>query len=291
VVRQALEAYSKSPQAFISQVPIPTPKLVSDVTTVTLVADHDDDLKTGLQPFVVMDGSEEFRLASLKIAQSYMVLTEQQLSLKLSDLAQLEFPKELRAHPTNFYGLEKSLGLYGNLLGTVLGNGHPITTAYRTFWKAFIGRQREKMHYEIDDRRFIKPVHILRNVQLITVQWFQIKQEGETPPTPPFQDILACIGLATYTIPTLPAVLYQLIAPKIPGKLTLGDASTVATGLSTLTGTLIGSPVGTTVGGPALSNTATSVITQGTQGSYCTAATGFTKNINVDSTLQSLLPP
>jgi hypothetical protein len=49
--------------------------------------------------------------------------------------------------------------------------------------------------------------------------------------------------------------------------------------------------VGTTVEGPALSNTATSVITQGTQGSYHTAATGFTKNINVDSTLQSLLPP
>jgi hypothetical protein len=215
VVRQALEAYSKSPQAFIPQVPIPTPKLASNLTTVTLVADHDDDLKTGLQPFVVMDGTEEFRLASLKIAQSYMVLTEQQLSLKLSDLAQLDVPKELRAHPTNFYGLGKSLGLYGNLLGTVLGNAHPITTTYRTFWKAFIGRQREEMHYEIDDRRFIKPVHILRNVQLITVQWFQIKQDGDTPPAPPFQDILARIGLATYTIPTLPAALYQLIAPKL----------------------------------------------------------------------------
>jgi len=102
--------------------------MVNNLSTITLVADHNDDLKTGIQPFIVMDGSEEFRLASLKVAQQYMVMAEQSLGLKVSDLAQLDVPKDLRAHPTTFYGLEKSLGLYGNLIGVVLGDNHPITT-------------------------------------------------------------------------------------------------------------------------------------------------------------------
>jgi hypothetical protein len=285
VVRQALDAYAKSPQAFIPQAPIPTPKMVSDLTTITLVADHNDDLKTGIQPFVVMDGSEEFRLASLKIAQSYAVLAEQQLGINLSDLSQLDVPKDLRAHPTNYYGLEKSLGLYGNLVGTVLGNNHPITVAFRSFWRAFIGREREQMHHEIDDRKYIKPVHILRNVQLITIKWFQAKQVGDNPRSPPFLDILERISLSTYTLPTLPGALYQLVAPKQPTgpKLTYGsNASTVATGLSSLTGTLVGPGSPGTRGGANAS-----VVTQGIAR---TSASGFTRNQHVDAALQSSLP-
>jgi hypothetical protein len=47
------------------------PKLVSDLTSITFVGDHPDDLKTGINPFVVMDGSEEFWLAAQKIARNY----------------------------------------------------------------------------------------------------------------------------------------------------------------------------------------------------------------------------
>lgn len=291
VIRQALDAYAHSPQAFIPQAPIPTPKLVSDITTITLVADHNDDLKTGIQPFVVMDGSEEFRLASLKIAQSYMVLSEQQLGVQLSDLAQLDVPKDLRAHPTNFYGLEKSLGLFGNLAGTILGNTHPITTAFRSFWRAFLGRKREQMHHEIDDRRFIKPVHILRSVQLLTIQWFQSKLDGDTPSSPAYLDILERISLSMYTLPTLPGALYHLIAPKQPTTPMLkgihpNDTATVATGLSTLTGTVVSTH-------PS-SNSNASLISKGTFISGVTGQNtnaGFTRNPNVDTELQSLLPP
>jgi hypothetical protein len=286
VIRQALDAYAHSPQAFISQAPIPTPKLVSDLTTVTLVANHNDDLKTGIQPFVVMDGSEEFRLATLKLAQSYMVLSEQQLGIQLSDLAQLDVPKDLRAHPTTFYGLEKSLGMFGNLTGTVLGNNHPITTAFRSFWRAFLGRKREMMHHEIDERKFIKPVHILRNVQLLTIQWFQAKLDGDTPANPAYLDILERIGLSMYTLPTLPGALYQLIAPKqpsVPKGPYNNDSATVATGLSTLTGTIVGT------------QPTTSVMSQGTflSGNMSTGGTSanFIRNFNVDNELRSLLPP
>lgn len=290
VIRQALDAYAHSPQAFIPQAPIPTPKMVSDLTTVTLVASHNDDLKTGIQPFVVMDGSEEFRLATLKIAQSYMVLSEQQLGIQLSDLAQLDVPKDLRAHPTTFYGLEESLGMFGNLAGTVLGNNHPITTAFRSFWRAFLGRKREMIHHEIDDRKFIKPVHILRNVQLLTVQWFQAKLDGDTPANLAYLEILERIGLSMYTLPMLPGALYQLIAPKqpsVPKGPYPNDSATVATGLSTLTGTIVG-----TQPNP---NPNASVMSQGTflSGNTGTggASAGFTRNLIVDNELRSLLPP
>ena len=127
------------------------------------------------------------------------------------------------------------------------------------------------MHHGIDDRKYIKPVHILRNVQLITIKWFQAKQVGDNPRSPPFLDILEHISLSTYTLPTLPGALYQLVAPKQPTgpKSTYGsDASTVATGLSSLTGTLVGpGPPGTLGGANA------SVVTHGTAR---TSASGFT---------------
>ena len=63
IVREALDAFSRTDLAYLNTAPIPTPKLVSDLTTITFVSDHPDDLKTGIQPFLVMDGSEEFRLA------------------------------------------------------------------------------------------------------------------------------------------------------------------------------------------------------------------------------------
>ncbi|MFN9982133.1 MAG: hypothetical protein ACK53Y_19560 [bacterium] len=38
--------------------------MVADLTTITFVSDHPDDLKTGIQPFIAMDGSEEYRLVA-----------------------------------------------------------------------------------------------------------------------------------------------------------------------------------------------------------------------------------
>lgn len=87
VVREALDAFSRSPQAFLNIAPTPTPKLVSDLTMITFVSNHPDDLKTGLQPFVVMDGSEEYRSALQQIAQNYTLLSERDFGLHYADLA------------------------------------------------------------------------------------------------------------------------------------------------------------------------------------------------------------
>jgi hypothetical protein len=66
VLRDYLELYARSEHAFTSTPPILSPKLHSDLATITFVADHDNDLKTGIQPFIAMDGSEEYRSAALE---------------------------------------------------------------------------------------------------------------------------------------------------------------------------------------------------------------------------------
>jgi hypothetical protein len=279
VIRESPDAYSRSDQAFIALAPIPTPKLVSDLVTITFVSDHPDNLKTGIQPFVVMDGSEEYRLAAQNLAQSYTLFSEREYNISYSDLDHFKVPKDLRAHPTTFFELEKSLGLFGNLLGTVLGNAHPLTTSYWVFWTTFTRQFCNKLHFEIDSRHVIKPVHILRNIQLIVCQWFQSKKSKVSPGLPPFQDIITRMSLPLYTNPTLPHTLYQLVsqrpAPTFSGMFdkpppALDDATT-ATGLSTLTpGTATPSQVGSQV----------------------TSRSGtFVRNAAVDSTFQGLLLP
>jgi len=291
VVRDTLDAYARSDNAFIALAPIPTPKLVADLTTITFVSDHPDDLKTGLQPFIAMDGSEEYRLAAQNMAQTYNMLSERDYHINYADLDQFKVPKDLRAHPTTFFELEKSLGIFGNLMGTILGEGHPLTTHYRSFWLAFTKQFRNQLHFEIDVRKVIKPVHVLRNVQLIVFHWFQAKKCSLIPSTPPFQDILTRISLSLYINPTLPSALYHLVTSRPGPKLSMvidkpppnSDDATTATGISTISGSAAASSVisGLTLGSGTQGS--------GTQGSGRSGA--FIRNPTVDTSLQGLLIP
>jgi hypothetical protein len=256
VVREFLDAYSCGPQAFIPIAPIPTPKLLSALTSITLVAEHPDDLKTGIQPFMAMDGSEAYRAASLDIARSFNLLSGRDSGITLADIDRLSVPKDLRSHPVSFFELEKSLGLFGNLCGAILGEQHPIVVQYRPFWSALTGQFRTTLHQEIDIRKVIKPVHILRNIQLTVHHWFHSKKCNPHPSPPDFYDILLRLSLSTYTLPNLPQALYQLVTPKstlrtltrtltLPPPtptLTLSDASTTPSFASTITQSLHTAP-------------------------------------------------
>jgi hypothetical protein len=259
VLRDYLELYARSEHAFVSTPPILSPKLHSDLATITFVADHDNDLKTGLQPFIAMDGSEDYRAAALELARSYSILYERDHGVSLQDLNQLKIPKELRSYPVSFFDLERNLGVFGNLLGTILGNAHPLTTAYRPFWESFSKRYKDRLLAVIDGSRSIKPVHILRSVQLKCYDWFDAKRSRVPPDTPDFGSIWKRISLNEYTLPMLPPQLYFLVTPKLsllkpgpnPAGLTIGttgtgttagltgsdDASTVVSAVSALTGT------------------------------------------------------
>jgi len=213
-IRNSLENYARSDHSFGPFAPIPTPKLMSDLSSITFVGDHPDDTKTGIQPFMAMDGAEEFRAAAQELARNYTMLAEGDVSITFADLENFKLPKDVKGHPTTYFELERSLIIFGNLLGAVLGNNHPLTSAYRRFWKTAQEEFKSRLYHEIDTRRVIKPVHILRSIQLIVFNWFTSKKLHRTPAEPQFHDILDRISMYMYTNPILPPNLYQLIAPR-----------------------------------------------------------------------------
>ncbi len=238
-VRDFLDNYSRGANAFLAVAPIPTPKLLTDLTSATFVADNEDDLKTGIQPFVAMDGSAAYRQATQEMARAYTVLAERDVSLSFSDWDNFKLPKDLRSFPTSFFELEQNLGVFGNLIGAILGEQHPITVAYRPFWTAFCRRFRTRLHDEIDEHRIIKPVHILCHIQLLCFNWFHAKKDGLQPEAPNFLKLLEKISLSIYTLPTLPLPLYQLINPRPQPNPTIAGAGTVTDDSTTVSGSTV----------------------------------------------------
>jgi hypothetical protein len=196
-------------------------------------------------------------------------------------------PKELRSYPLTYLDLEQNLGIFGNLLGTVLGEGHPLTANYRLFWTALTKQYRPHVRQQIESHRTaLKPVHILRSIQMMCYDWFDAKRSAVTPDTPNFTQILRQMGLGCYVIPLLRLPLYQMVTgtgrhlpppgnqgpPNLTGTITSDDASTVG-GLSTTTG---------------LSGlTGTTSLTGLTQG---TGRNALVVNEHADSHLASLIP-
>jgi len=97
------------------------------------VGDTLDDIKTGIQPFVITDDSVEHCQANLELLCLYSLLTSGDHSLVLVDIEVL-MAKEVQSIPLSYCELERNFGMFGNLLGTVLGQQHTRTTAYQAFW-------------------------------------------------------------------------------------------------------------------------------------------------------------
>jgi hypothetical protein len=263
VLREYLEAYARCPTAFIPLAPVATPKLLSDLTSVTFCSEHHDDIKSGLHPFIAMDGSEEHRAAGLELARSFNLIYERDFGMAYSDLDKFKLPKDLRSYPLSFFDLEQNLGIFGNLIAAVLGEPHPLVLSYRQFWTAFSLQFRLLLQHEMDIRKVIKPVHILRNIQLVCYTWFSARRSRLEPPPPQFLDILHRLSLGIYTTPHLPPLLYQLVTPprlstgKNPGAYFFSgktlpgqtdDASSASTALSTITGDTMRTPLTTRSG-------------------------------------------
>jgi hypothetical protein len=82
ILRELLETYSRSPEAFYYLAPIVSAKLVQDLLTFTFIGDSQDDIKTGLQPFVVADGSEENRRANMELSRIHGLLNNSEHGLR-----------------------------------------------------------------------------------------------------------------------------------------------------------------------------------------------------------------
>jgi len=119
-----------------------------------------------------MDGSEDYRASAHDLAWTFGLLYERNFCIAFSDLVQFKVSKDLQSYPVSFIDLESNLSIFGNLLGAILGETHPLTTSYWTFWNAMMHQYRIQIQQEIDVRRVIKLVHILHNIQLICFHWF-----------------------------------------------------------------------------------------------------------------------
>jgi hypothetical protein len=247
------------------------------------VGESADDIKSGIQPFIVADGSSEHRQANLELARTYGMLNTGDQSLLLSDLEVLK-SKEVQSIPLSYFELERNLGMFGNLLGTVLGTTHILTTKYREFWTMLLQGYRLEIQQIIDHKRYIKPAHILRSIQLQCFNWFYQRKARLTPLQLDFSTMIHTLILNTYVLPHLPPPLYKLAYPKASGGSTLQTAS--------LSDTLSSSGSGS--GGSHSAGSVVSALTipSGTNTTPGTRQRGtHYANINPDNTLLNIVAP
>jgi hypothetical protein len=133
VLQDTLAAFARSNAAYLATSPVVTAKLVQDLLNFQFVGDSANDIKAGLHPFVISDGNTEYRQSNLEVARLYGLLTSGDTNCSLADLEALK-DKEKRSVPLTYWELEKTLGMFSNLISVVLGLRHPLSTAYQAMW-------------------------------------------------------------------------------------------------------------------------------------------------------------
>jgi hypothetical protein len=207
VLRDALDAFARSPDAYTPTVPIITARLTQDMLNFNFVGQSADDLKGGLHPFIIADGNAEHRQTNLEVARLYGLLTAGDAACSLADLEALS-AKEVHTIPVTYWELEVTLGMFGNLLAVLLGTQHPITTAYRQMWLLMQSQLKTDLHTVMEYKAYVKPTHLLRSIQLSLYTWFTHKRAHLTPPTLDFVTVLQDIIMQRYTLPHLPPPSY-----------------------------------------------------------------------------------
>jgi hypothetical protein len=279
VLRDLLDSYAQGPSRFLAKSPIVTPKLIQDLVTFTFIGDHRDDVNVGLSPFNVIEGGEAFRRHNLELSKIQGTLFQNEMGFNLSDLDALQ-KRELKAVPLCYFDLEKTLGLFGNLIAVILGDNHVLTQAYRQFWD-LLSTVRDDIRDQIDIQLSLRPTHLLRSIQLIIYSWFNAKRLNSQLEPPNFVDILNRIQLSSYQVPGLPGMYHDLTYSMKPqSSVTTTTTSSSSTGfssdLSTITGISRRIP-GATQPPP--------LIDAPTKGRNV-----FVRNADPDSTLQDLVP-
>lgn len=279
VLRDALDAFARTANAFSTLVPIVTAHLVQDLLTFQFLGQSIDDIKTGLHPFIIMDRNAEHCQVNTKMAHLYGLLTAGDAACSLADLEALA-AKEIRSVPLTYWELEKCLGMFGNLIAVILGTTHPLVQAFKDMWQLLQLQVRDELHSILEYKKFVKPTHILHSVQLIFFTWFTHKKSRLTPPDPNMKTIIHQILMQLYVLPNLPPALYHLAYPKKPSLIpTLPTHSSA------------GSSDGSGTTSHASSGSGASTVSGLTMPMTPTATRGAAViNLHPNATLQTLLP-
>jgi hypothetical protein len=197
---------------------------------------------------MLLTGGESHRRHNLEVSKLQGTLFNSEVGFTLSDMDTLQ-KRELKTVPLCYFDLEKSLGLYGNLLGVVLGTNHIVTAAYRQFWDMLSITMRDDIRDQIDVQCSLRPAHLIRSVQLIVYTWFSTWRQNGIPPRPNFVDILWRLQMASYQLPTLPGVYHDLTyaikpTPTVHTPPTSLSSSAHSSDLSTLSGSQLPGPAG-----------------------------------------------
>jgi hypothetical protein len=65
-------------------------------------------------------------------------------------------------YTSHVFELERNLGMFGNLLGPILGSSNILTTKFREFWTLLSQGYHLEIQQIIDNKRYIKPTHLLK---------------------------------------------------------------------------------------------------------------------------------
>jgi hypothetical protein len=279
VLTELLQAYTHSPEAFTSTPPVVTAKLIQDLKNFLFVSESIDDLKNGLQPYIIAKGSAEYRQANLEVSRLYGLLNSGEHSVMLADLDALQ-SREVASIVLSYFELERNLGMFGTLLGIILGNQHVLTTNYRQHWNLLSKGFRNELQQIVDIKNYVKPAHILRSVQLVCWSWFNQHKQQLTPMAPDFVIILHSITLSTYMLPHLPPQLYKLAYPKPNRILTASPPSLTSSSVSSIVTSITSGH--STVSGLSTLSGLTSAVTQ-SKGSWIA-------NLHPISALETIVP-
>lgn len=123
-----------------------------------------DILTLGLQPFMLNLGNAEQRAKSLEIAKQYDALEGGAIDVSLHDLKDL-IANEIKHVPVSFME---------TVLAVTLGSTHVLYMAFQSFWHEW-SCACPYLSNLIDVTRQVKPVHIMRRIQLELFYWFDSK--------------------------------------------------------------------------------------------------------------------
>jgi len=215
---------------FSHTAPITLPQLAQDLILLTFIMPSTDDIKTGLQPFMMMDGMEEHWANNMEVARDYGFLADGVMGISYQSLTAL-YAQETWSLPVMYFKLKKCLGMFGNLLAEVLGKLYPLTQSYWAFWTTFNKSMWKKVYDLIDHQAWLKPVHVLYQVHVEMHQWLNAKHMGSILMDPDFPTILGEIAQDKFVLPQLPYALY--LTAYGGGRSTLASSLLLALGLVT----------------------------------------------------------